>query len=67
MKRKERKQLAEKIARVQIKYDNTTDQKEKQRLEVELMDLCSKVDDMEDMIAIDEMVMNLLLEKSKKF
>lgn len=67
MKRKERKQLAEKIAKVQRQYDRTTDLKEKQRLEVEMMDLCSKVDNMEDMTAIDEMVMNLLLENSKKF
>ena len=67
MKRKERKQLAIKIARAQHKYDSATDQHEKQKLEVEIMDLCSKVDDMEDMVAIDEMVMNLLLEKSKKF
>ena len=67
MKRKERKQLAEKIAKVQLKYDATSDQSEKQKLEVEMMDLCSKVDDMEDMIVIDEMVANLLLEKSKKF
>ena len=67
MKRKERKQLAEKIARAQRKYDATSDMKEKQRLEAEIMELCSKVDNMEDMIAIDEMVMNLLLENSKNF
>jgi hypothetical protein len=34
--------------------------KEKQRLEIEIMNLCSQVDSMEDMIAIDEMVMELL-------
>lgn len=67
MKRKERKQLAEKIARAQRKYDNASDMKEKQRYEAEIMELCSKVDNMEDMIAIDEMVMNLLLENSKNF
>ena len=60
MKRKERKQLAEKIARAQRKYDATTDMKEKQRLEAEIMDLCSKVDNEEDITAIDEMVLELL-------
>lgn len=60
MKRKERKQLAQKIATIQKKYDTSTDMKEKQRLEIEIMNLCSQVDSMEDMIAIDEMVMELL-------
>ena len=60
MKRKERKQLAQKIAKLQKKYDASTDIKEKSRLEVEIMDLCSQVDNMEDMIAIDEMVLELL-------
>lgn len=67
MKHKERKQLAEKIAKVQIKYDAATEQSEKQKLEIEMMELCSKVDNMEDMVVIDEMVANLLLEKFKKF
>lgn len=60
MKRKERKQLAQKIAKLQKKYDASTDMKEKSRLEVEIMNLCSQVDNMEDMIAIDEMVLELL-------
>lgn len=60
MKRKERKQLAQKIAKLQKKYDASTDMKEKSRLEVEIMDLCSQVDNMEDMIVIDEMVLELL-------
>lgn len=60
MKRKERKQLAQKIAKLQKKYDTSTDMKEKSRLEAEIMDLCSQVDNMEDMIAIDEMVLELL-------
>lgn len=34
--------------------------KEKSRLETEIMDLCSQVDNMEDMIVIDEMVLELL-------
>lgn len=60
MKRKERKQLAQKIAKLQKKYDASTEMKEKQRLEIEIMGLCSQVDNMEDMIAIDEMVLELL-------
>lgn len=60
MKRKERKQLAQKIAKLQKKYDASTDMKEKSRLETEIMDLCSQVDNMEDMIVIDEMVLELL-------
>ena len=60
MKLKERKQLAQKIAKLQKKYDASTDMKEKSRLEVEIMDLCSQVDNMEDMIVIDEMVLELL-------
>ena len=60
MKRKERKQLAQKIAKLQKKYDTSTEIKEKQRLEIEIMGLCSQVDNMEDMIAIDEMVLELL-------
>lgn len=60
MKRKERKQLAQKIANAQRKYDKSTDMKEKSRLEAEIMELCSQVESMEDMIAVDEMVMELL-------
>ena len=60
MKRKERKQLAQKIAKKKKKYDASTDMKEKSRLETEIMDLCSQVDNMEDMIVIDEMVLELL-------
>ena len=60
MKRKERKQLSQKIAAVQKKYDKSIDQREKQRYEIEIMNLCSQVDSMEDMIAIDEMVLELL-------
>lgn len=41
---------------------NCSSSKEKALLEAEIMKLCSKAENIEDMVAIDEMVQDLLRE-----
>ena len=60
MKTKERKNLAKKIAQAEIAMRNCVDDKEKSKLEAEIMTLCSKAENYEDMVAIDEMVQDFL-------
>jgi hypothetical protein len=60
MKRKEIKNLAEKIARYEHTIQHTDNEKLKQQAEAEIMKLCGSVDNMEDMVAIDELVMKIL-------
>lgn len=62
MKEKERKNFAKKIAKAELAMRNATDLEEKGRLEVEIMSLCSKVKNFEDLAAIDELVQEILNE-----
>lgn len=41
MKKKELKQLAQKVAKLEMQYQKTADSKERQACELELMKLCS--------------------------
>ncbi len=63
MKRKELKSLAEKIARYEHMIQHTDNEKLKQQVEAEIMKLCGSVDSLEDMVAIDELVMKILEKK----
>ena len=61
MKKKELKNLAQKIAKAELiihSSDSTT--LDKQKAEQEIMRLSSHVDKLEDMIIIDEMVQEIL-------
>ena len=60
MTKKELKKLAKELARLERVIKTTTDSEARYRAEQEIMTLSNKVDDLEDMVAIDEMVMTLL-------
>lgn len=60
MKKKELKNLATKIAKCEKIIQFSDDKKAIARAEDEIMKLSSSVDSLEDMVAIDELVMELL-------
>ena len=60
MKKKELKNLAAKIAKCEKIIQTSDDKKAVKRAEDEIMKLSSCVDSLEDMTAIDELVMELL-------
>ena len=67
MKKKELKNLAQKIAKAELiiqSSDSTT--LDKQKAEQEIMRLSSHVDKLEDMIIIDEMVQEILEKHLEK-
>lgn len=63
MKRKELKDLAKKIAAVQLKYDKTTDPQDKRELEEALMYLTNDVEDLDELAQLDDMVRDILEAK----
>ena len=60
MKRKELKNLAEKIAQAEHIIQTSDNQDEIQRAQMEIMTLSSHVDSLDDITIIDEMVQELL-------
>lgn len=64
MKTKERKILAQKIAQAERAKEECTSSRERTQLEMEIINLCSKVTNVEEMIIIDEMVQDLLSKNS---
>ena len=60
MKQKEIKNLAQKIAKYERIVQTSDDKKLVHQAEEEIMRLSSSVDSLEDMVAIDELVMELL-------
>lgn len=60
MKKKELKNLATKIAKCERIIQTSDDKKAIHQAEEEIMRLSSSVDKLEDMVAIDELVMELL-------
>ena len=60
MKRKELKNLAEKIAKCEKIIQTSTDTKEKAKAEQEIMRISSSVADLNDLLQIDELVMEIL-------
>ena len=60
MKRKELKNLAQKIAKLEYIIQTTNDVKEKQRAENEIIVLSGRVTRFEDIATIDEMVQDIL-------
>ena len=62
MKRKEKKQLAEKIAKYERIIQSTNDKDKIKEAESKIMELSTHVYDLEDMVEIDEMVQDLLAD-----
>ena len=60
MKKKEIKNLAQKIAKYERIVQNSDDDKMVRQAQEEIMRLSSSVDSLDDMVAIDELVMELL-------
>ena len=60
MKKKEIKNLAQKIAKYDRIIQNSDDDKMVRQAQEEIMRLSSSVDSLDDMVAIDELVMELL-------
>lgn len=60
MKKKELKNLAVKIAKYEKIIQNSEDKKLIRQAEQEIMNISSSVHSMEDMMAIDELVMEIL-------
>ena len=60
MTKKELKKLAQELARLERIIKTTEDNEVRYRAEQEIMTLTNKVEDLEDMVMIDEMVMTLL-------
>lgn len=62
MKRKEKKQLAEKIAKYERIIQSTDDRDKIKEAESKIMELSTHVCDLEDMVEIDEIVQDLLAD-----
>ena len=64
MKQKEIKNLAKKIAQWELILQKATSTEEKQRAENEIIKLSACVKSIEDMVALDEAIQDLLLKNS---
>ena len=64
MKAKEIKNLAKKIAQQEINLRNVTTTEEKSRIEKEIVRLSACVKSIEDMVALDEAIQDILLKNS---
>ena len=60
MKRKEKKQLAEKIVKYERMIQQNTDEELIKEAQAKIMELSSHVDNIDDIMEVDEMVQNLL-------
>lgn len=60
MKKKELKNLAQKIAKYEKIIQTSSDKAEIKKAESEIMSLSGHVDNLEDMMIIDEMVQDIL-------
>ena len=60
MKKKELKNLAKKIAVIEHKLQNTTNKEEQKQLQNAIIQLSNKIDSLEDMFALDELVQDFL-------
>ena len=64
MKAKEIKNLAKKIAQQEINLQNATTTEEKSRIEKEIVRLSACVKTIEDMVALDDAIQEILLKNS---
>ena len=64
MKKKELKNLAEKIAKCEYVIENSEDDTTKQAAQIEIMRLTSKVHDFQDLDQLDELIQDILKKMS---
>lgn len=64
MTKKELKKMAKELARLENILKTTDDSDTRYHTEQEIMTLTNKVENLEDMVVLDEMVMTLLEQKS---
>ncbi len=64
MKKKELKNLAEKIAKCEYVIENSEDDTAKQAAQIEIMRLTSKVHDFQDLDQLDELIQDILKKMS---
>ena len=64
MTKKEIKKVAKELVKLEKIIQSTEDNDARYRAEMAVMTLTSKVEDMEDMMAIDELVMELLEQEN---
>lgn len=64
MTKKELKRMAKELAKLEHVLKVTDDSEVRYRTEQEIMTLTNKVEDLEDMVMLDEMVMTLLEQES---
>lgn len=64
MTKKELKKLAKELARLENILKTTDDSDTRYHTEQEIMSLTNKVENLEDMVMLDEMIMTLLEQKS---
>ena len=64
MTKKELKKMAKELARLEYILKTTDDSDTRYHTEQEIMTLTNKVEDLEDMVMLDEMVMTLLEQES---
>ena len=60
MKKKELKQIAQRIAAAELTLRTTDDSWKRQCAQDEILELTGRVDDIEDMLALDEMIQKIL-------
>ena len=64
MKQKELKNLAKKIAKYELIIQQSNDMKERAKAEAAIMELSGKVDSIEDIVIIDELVQEYIEDLS---
>ena len=64
MKKKELKKIAERLAQLEIIISESTDNIERLNAKNEVLDISSRIVDIEDLMAIDELVQEILEQKS---
>ena len=64
MKKKELKSLAQRIAKAEIIVQTSEDSKEINKARAAILELTSKVENMEDILALDELIQEILEQKS---
>lgn len=64
MNKKELKGLAKKIANLELKMAKSTDKNEISKLEMEIMKICGKVESLDDVSMLDELILEILEKNS---
>jgi len=60
MKKNELKKIAMQLAALQKQLDKATDKRERNKIETAIIKLTNKVDDVEDLFVLDELILKFL-------